>query len=147
MTPGDQETTKRALEEGLELLPRFDKDGLLPCIAVDAGTREVLMLAYMSRESLQRTLESGDAWYFSRSRQALWRKGDTSGQRQRVVEMRVDCDQDALLIAVEVAGDGAACHTGRRSCFYRIVTRQWSNGATLRFAPEESGAERNERNA
>jgi phosphoribosyl-AMP cyclohydrolase len=81
----------------------------------------VLMLAYMNAEALERSIETGEAWYWSRTRGELWRKGATSGQTQRIVEMRVDCDQDALLIKVQVGGDGGACHTGHRSCFYRKV--------------------------
>ena len=113
---------KADLEEGLSFAPRFGPDGLMPCIAVDAGTGDVLMLAYMNAASLSKTVATGEAWYWSRSRGELWHKGATSGQVQTVVEMRVDCDQDALLIRVRVGGDGGACHTGRRTCFYRRVT-------------------------
>jgi len=115
--------SRAQVEEGEGFTPRFGADGLIACIAVDAHDGAVLMLAHMNREALARTLESGEAWYWSRSRRELWHKGATSGQIQRVVEMRVDCDQDALLIRVEVGGDGGCCHTGRRSCFYRAVTR------------------------
>ena len=97
---------------------KWNADGLLPVIAQDATSREVLMLAYMNRESLARTLESGEAHYFSRSRQRLWRKGETSGHVQRVREIRLDCDGDTLLILVEQTG-GIACHTGRRRCFFQ----------------------------
>jgi len=90
------------------------------CVATDAGSGDVLMVAHMNGEALRRTIASGEAWYFSRSRNALWRKGETSGHVQRVVEMRLDCDQDAIWIRVEQTG--AACHTGRRSCFYRAVS-------------------------
>jgi phosphoribosyl-AMP cyclohydrolase len=106
-------------EEGLAFQPEFDASGLVTCVATDAATGDVLMVAHMNDEALRRTIESGDAWYFSRSRNALWRKGETSGQTQRVVEMRMDCDQDAVWIRVEQTG--AACHTGRQSCFYRKV--------------------------
>jgi phosphoribosyl-AMP cyclohydrolase len=106
-------------EEGLLLQPKFDASGLVTCVATDAATGEVLMVAHMNEEALRKTIASGEAWYFSRSRNALWRKGETSGQTQRVVEMRVDCDQDAVWIRVEQVG--AACHTGRKSCFYRKV--------------------------
>jgi len=95
-------------EEGLELRPRFDASGLITCVTTDAASGEVLMVAHMNEEALQKTMASGKAWYFSRSRNALWRKGETSGQTQRVVEMRVDCDQDAVWIRVEQVG--AACH-------------------------------------
>jgi phosphoribosyl-AMP cyclohydrolase len=123
------------LEEGPALTPKFDADGLVTCVATDAATGEVLMVAHMNAEALARTIASGEAWYFSRSRRALWRKGETSGHTQRVVEMRVDCDQDAVWIKVEqVAG---ACHTGRRSCFYRVVPIGQTSGAvTLEFRDE-----------
>jgi phosphoribosyl-AMP cyclohydrolase len=111
----------KALEEGAVFAPRFSGDGLIACITVDASSGEVLMLAHMNREALDKTLASGIMHYWSRSRAALWRKGDTSGQLQSLVELRVDCDQDALLARVNVGGDGGACHTGRRSCFYRRV--------------------------
>jgi len=107
------------IEEGLKFQPKFDASGLVTCVATDAGSGEVLMVAHMNDEALRRTIESGEAWYFSRSRQSLWRKGESSGHTQRVVEMRLDCDQDAIWIRVEQTG--AACHTGRRSCFYRKV--------------------------
>ena len=106
-------------EEGLAFQPRFDASGLVTCVATDAATGDVLMVAHMNDEALRRTVASGEAWYFSRSRNALWRKGETSGHTQHVVEMRMDCDQDAVWIKVEQIG--AACHTGRRSCFYRKV--------------------------
>jgi phosphoribosyl-AMP cyclohydrolase len=108
------------IEEGLTLQPKFDASGLVTCVATDAATAEVLMVAHMNDEALRKTIATGEAWYFSRSRNALWRKGETSGHVQRVVEMRLDCDQDAIWIRVEQAG--AACHTGRWSCFYRQVT-------------------------
>jgi phosphoribosyl-AMP cyclohydrolase len=106
-------------EEGLNFQPKFDASGLVTCVATDAATGDVLMVAHMNDEALRKTIASGEAWYFSRSRNALWRKGETSGQSQRVLEMRMDCDQDAVWIKVEQIG--AACHTGRRSCFYRKV--------------------------
>jgi phosphoribosyl-AMP cyclohydrolase len=109
------------LEEGAAFTPRFSADGLITCVAVDAASGEVLMLAHMNAEALDKTLATGVMHYWSRSRRALWRKGDTSGQVQTVVELRVDCDQDALLARVSVGGDGGACHTGRRTCFYRKV--------------------------
>jgi len=99
---------------------RWDAAGLIPAIVQDASTGEVLMLAYMSREALQRTLESGETWFWSRSRRELWHKGATSGNVQRVVEVRYDCDADALLVRVTPAGP--ACHTGARSCFYRRLS-------------------------
>jgi len=118
------------LEEGAAFAPRFSPDGLVTCVTVDAGSGEVLMLAHMNAEAIAKTLATGVMHYWSRSRQALWRKGETSGQVQTVVELRVDCDQDALLARVEVGGDGGACHTGRRSCFYRRIESA-ADGARL----------------
>jgi phosphoribosyl-AMP cyclohydrolase len=118
------------IEEGLTFQPKFDASGLATCVATDAATGDVLMVAHMNDEALRKTIESGEAWYFSRSRNALWRKGETSGHVQRVVEMRLDCDQDAIWIRVEQTG--AACHTGRRSCFYRKV-EAGEGGARLTF--------------
>ena len=109
------------VEDGAVLMPRFGPDGLITCVTTDAQTGDLLMVAHMTAEALAKTIESGEAWYWSRSRRELWRKGATSGQIQSVVEMRVDCDQDAVWLKVRVAGDGGCCHTGRRSCFYRIV--------------------------
>jgi phosphoribosyl-AMP cyclohydrolase len=121
-------------EEGLSLQPKFDASGRVTCVATDAATGEVLMVAHMNDEALRKTIASGEAWYFSRSRNALWRKGETSGQTQRVVEMRVDCDQDAVWIRVEQ--QGAACHTARKSCFYRKVEAS-DGGAELSFVDAE----------
>ena len=98
----------------------WNADGLAPAVAQDAATGEVLRLAWMNRESLARTLATGEAVYWSRSRAALWRKGETSGHLQRIVEIRLDCDADAILLRVEQVG-GIACHTGRRRCFYRLL--------------------------
>ena len=120
------------IENGAEFAPRFGADGLITCVTAAASDGAVLMLAHMNAEALERTLQTGVMHYWSRSRNELWRKGDTSGQIQRLVELRVDCDQDALLAIVDVGGDGGACHTGRRSCFYRRVAL--SNGrADLEF--------------
>lgn len=113
--------SKQALEESDVFAPNFDAQGLIVCITTERLTGDVLMVAYMNAEALRLTLDTGVAHYWSRSRKALWRKGDTSGQTQTVVEMRTDCDQDAILLVVEAGGDGKACHTGRRSCFYRAV--------------------------
>ena len=118
------------IEEGLSFRPKFDASGLVTCVATDASTSEVLMVAHMNEEALRKTIATGEAWYYSRSRQALWRKGETSGHVQRVVEMRADCDQDAIWIRVEQTG--AACHTGRHSCFYRKVEAA-EGGARLSF--------------
>jgi phosphoribosyl-AMP cyclohydrolase len=129
-SPGD----KTLIEEGAAFTPKFDANGLIVCVTTDASSREVLMVAYMNQLALDKTLETGEAHYWSRSRQSLWRKGDTSGQVQKVVSLRVDCDQDALLLEVEPGGDGKACHTGRKSCFYRRVeTRE--GRTSLAFEP------------
>ena len=128
--------SKVEVEEGGVLTPRFGPDGLMTCVATDAGTGEVLMVAHMNAEALAKTIETGEAWYWSRSRGELRRKGDTSGQVQTVVEMRIDCDQDALWLKVRVGGDGGCCHTGRRSCFYRVVDRDREAGRSLRLAGE-----------
>ena len=113
--------SKDALERGAVLSPRFDASGLIAVVATHAQTGEVLMFAHMNAEALARTLELGEAVYFSRSRNEIWHKGATSGQIQKIVEMRVDCDQDCLWIKVLPQGDGGACHVGFRSCFYRVV--------------------------
>jgi len=117
LVAADQE----ALERGVDLAPRFDDRGLIAAVATHAETGEVLMLAWMNAEALKLTLDTGEAHYFSRSRQALWKKGETSGQVQKVTELRVDCDQDAIWIKVLPQGDGGACHVGFRSCFYRVM--------------------------
>ena len=110
-----------ALEHGAVLAPSFNSEGLIGAILQHAQTGEVLMLGWMNAEALRRTLDTGEVWFFSRSRNELWRKGATSGQIQRVVEMRIDCDQDALLVKVDPQGDGGVCHTGARACFYRVI--------------------------
>ncbi|MGI3902707.1 MAG: phosphoribosyl-AMP cyclohydrolase [Janthinobacterium lividum] len=124
--PADGET----IEETLRLAPRYDAAGLITCVTVGAGDGRILMVAHLNADSLRLTLETGVMHYWSRSRNQLWRKGDTSGQIQRLVDMRVDCDQDVVLARVEVGGDGGACHTGRPTCFYRVVQ---PDGATLRI--------------
>jgi len=113
----DEET----VETGALLAPRFDADGLIVAIAVDADTGEALMVAHMNREALARTIETGSGWFWSRSRRKLWQKGEESGNTLEVAELRIDCDQDAILLKVRVAGDGVACHRGYRSCFYRSI--------------------------
>jgi phosphoribosyl-AMP cyclohydrolase len=118
-TPFAPPGTKQQLEEGGALTPKLGQHGLVTAVVTDHVTGEVLMLAHMNAEALSRSIATGDAWYYSRSRQRLWRKGESSGNTQRIVEMRVDCDQDAVWIKVEQ--EGPACHTGRRSCFYRVV--------------------------
>jgi phosphoribosyl-AMP cyclohydrolase len=111
---------KAQIEESTDFAPKFDSDGLIAAVAIDATTREPLMLAYMNEESLKLTLELGEAVYWSRSRSEIWHKGKTSGHTQKIVEIRTDCDQDALILVVEQIGAGA-CHTGRNSCFYRKI--------------------------
>jgi phosphoribosyl-AMP cyclohydrolase len=112
---------KQALERGTQIAPRFDANGLIAAVVTDVLSGEVLMLAWMNDEALRLTLDTGFAHYFSRSRQALWKKGETSGQLQVVEELRLDCDQDAVWIKVRVQGDGGACHVGFKSCFYRVA--------------------------
>jgi len=123
------------LEEGFALTPKFDADGLVACVATDAASGDVLMVAHMNAEALAKTVATGEAWYFSRSRGTLWKKGETSGHTQRVVEMRIDCDQDAVWIKVEQVV--AACHSGRRSCFYRAVPLGKAGAAKLEFRDEK----------
>jgi phosphoribosyl-AMP cyclohydrolase len=114
-------TDEEAIETGTALMPKFDGDGLIVAIVVDAASGEVLMVAHMNAEALARTIETGEAWFWSRSRQKFWRKGEESGNTLNVAELRVDCDQDAVLLRAAIAGDGVACHQGYRSCFYRSV--------------------------
>lgn len=113
--------SKDEIEEGSVFSPKFDDKGLITAVTTDAKTGELLMVAWMNAEALARTIETGEAWYWSRSRNELWHKGDTSGQIQTVVELRTDCDQDTVWLKVQVAGDGGCCHVGYRSCFYRRV--------------------------
>jgi phosphoribosyl-AMP cyclohydrolase len=114
-------TSIEQVEESAELAPKFDASGLITCVTTDAATGELLMVGYMNALALERTISTGEANYFSRSRQVLWHKGATSGLTQQVVEMRIDDDQDAVWLRVRVAGNGASCHVGYRSCFYRAV--------------------------
>ena len=120
---------KRDLEEGTAFTPRFDANGLVTAVVTDAGDGALLMVAHMNAEALEKTLQTGIAHYWSRSRGKLWVKGETSGNTQAVKEMRTDCDQDVVWLKVEVAGADATCHTGRRSCFYRRVT--WRDGEAV----------------
>lgn len=115
-----ERTSVEQVEEGRELAPKFDKDGLIPVVTTDADSGELLMHAYMNAEALAETIELGEAVYWSRSRQVLWHKGATSGLTQKVREMKIDDDQDTIWLRVEVTG-GASCHVGYRSCFYRSV--------------------------
>lgn len=113
------------IEETEKFTPKFDANGLIPCVTIDHESGDVLMVAYMNEHSIQKTLETGEAHYYSRSRQEIWHKGATSGNTQQVIEMKTDCDQDCLLIRVKMPkqdhGTIEACHTGRTSCFYRSV--------------------------
>ncbi len=121
MSPFPKPGAVEEVERGDVLTPRFDEHGLIAAVATHADTGEVLMLAWMNDEALAKTLSTGEAHYWSRSRKALWKKGETSGQVQMLVELRVDCDQDAVWIKVRPQGDGGACHVGFRSCFYRVA--------------------------
>ncbi|HLL28619.1 MAG TPA: phosphoribosyl-AMP cyclohydrolase [Xanthobacteraceae bacterium] len=119
----------REIEAGTQFMPRFDEHGLISCIVADAGDGTVLMFAHMNEEALARTIETGEGWFWSRSRKQLWKKGETSGNTFTVEEMRIDCDQDAILLRVRVSGSGVACHTGARSCFYRRLPVKQPAGA------------------
>jgi phosphoribosyl-AMP cyclohydrolase len=130
---GDKET----VENGDLLMPKFDQDGLIAAVATEVNTGEVLMVGYMNAEALKRTIDTGEAWYWSRSRQSFWKKGETSGQVQTVHEILTDCDQDALVLKVSVAGNGATCHVGYRSCFYRKVIKPESGAAHLERVEDE----------
>lgn len=120
------------VEEGRLLAPKFDQDGLIPAVTTDADSGELLMLGYMNAEALEKTIETGEAYYWSRSRECLWHKGATSGLIQKIVELRIDDDQDAVWLRVNVVGD-ASCHVGYRSCFYRAI----ETGGDLEDAPIE----------
>ena len=123
----------KPLEEGLEFTPRYDGNGLIPCIVTDAKTGDVLMMAYMNKQALDQTIQTGEAHYWSRSRSELWHKGATSSAIQRVISIRTDCDQDCLLMAVEVQGNkDSTCHTGRKTCFYREIGKN-SKVLSLKF--------------
>ncbi len=123
-----------AREEGLALAPRFDSAGLAPAVVTDSVSGTVLMLAWMNADALGRTIETGEAWFWSRSRQCLWHKGATSGQVQHIEEIRVDCDQDSIWLRVRVPKQAGCCHTGRSSCFYRRVV-SGPGGPTLTLDP------------
>lgn len=114
---------KKTVEDGDLLMPKYDGDGLIAAVVTEVSSGEVLMVGYMNAEALKRTIETGEAWYWSRSRQGYWKKGETSGQIQQVHEILTDCDQDALVLKVSVAGNGATCHVGYRSCFYRKIVK------------------------
>ena len=120
------------IEEGLGFAPQFGADGLITAVVTDVQSGDVLMVAHMNAQAVAKTIETGEAWYYSRSRRKLWEKGESSGHVQRVVELRVDCEQDPLWLKVEQQGPGA-CHTGRRSCFYRAVPLGTTGTVTLEF--------------
>jgi phosphoribosyl-AMP cyclohydrolase len=126
------------VEEGTELAPKFDERGLIPAVTTDYATGELLMHGYMNAEALERTIRTGEAHYFSRSRQALWHKGATSGLVQRVKELRIDDDQDCVWLRVEIGDGGASCHVGYRSCFYRSVPLGGAAGEPVKLEFEES---------
>lgn len=139
MTPSFKDRVSiEQVEEGTDLAPRFDADGLLPCVTTEAASGEVLMVGMMTAEALARTIRTGEMHYWSRSRACLWRKGATSGLVQHVVELRIDDDQDAVWARVSVAGNGASCHVGYRSCFYRAIPLRGDDGAVpaLTFVEE-----------
>ena len=115
---------KTEADSTTQFMPKYDANGLITAIAQDAATNHILMVAHMNAEALTLTLSTGIAHYWSRSRASLWKKGETSGNIQRVLEMQVDCDQDVILMQVRVEGDGKSCHTGRESCFYRQILQQ-----------------------
>ncbi|MFN3132712.1 phosphoribosyl-AMP cyclohydrolase [Roseibium sp.] len=128
---------KATVEEGDRLMPKFDQDGLIAAVVTDFKTSEVLMVGYMNEEALKRTIETGEAWYWSRSRQGFWKKGETSGQIQKVQEILTDCDQDALVVKVTVEGNGATCHVGYRSCFFRKVANTQDGTVRLENVEKE----------
>ncbi len=131
-TPFAARGTTEEIESGPAFAPKFDAHGLIPCIVTDAASGEVVMFAWMNADALSRTITSGQAHYWSRSRKALWRKGEDSGNEQTVVELRTDCDQDVILLKVRTGGAGMNCHTGHRSCFYRTLQTA-DRGITLVF--------------
>jgi len=125
------------VEEGNTLSPKFDKNGLIPCVTTDSVTHEVLMVGYMNAEALVKTIEVGEAFYFSRSRKAVWHKGQTSGLTQKVKEIRIDDDQDSIWLSVDVGGAGASCHVGYKSCFYRSIPSEKQINLDLKLKWEE----------
>lgn len=127
---------KAAVETGALLMPKYDRDGLIVAVVTDHATGEVLMVGYMNEEALKRTIETGEAWYWSRSRKGFWKKGETSGQVQTVHEILTDCDQDAIVLKVSVSGNGATCHVGYRSCFFRKVVS--TDGGPVRLERVEA---------
>jgi phosphoribosyl-AMP cyclohydrolase len=136
MTFAKPSAAKAELEAAGAFTPRFDTNGLITAVVTDVRDGELLMVAHMDAEALTLTIETGIGHYYSRSRAKIWKKGETSGNLQTVHELRTDCDQDAVWLKVSVAGHDAACHTGRRSCFYRVVTKS-DGGAVLEITDHE----------
>ena len=134
--PAREGKDKDTIELGVDFLPKFDADGLIACIVTDADSGDVVMFAYMNAQSLQLTLETREAHYWSRSRQSLWHKGETSGNIQDVIELRTDCDQDAIWIKVRTRGAAANCHQGYKSCFYRAASLE-GDEAKLTFREDK----------
>jgi phosphoribosyl-AMP cyclohydrolase len=125
------------VEEGITLAPKFDQNGLIPVITTSAKTGEVLMHGYMNKEALQLTIQNKEAYYWSRSRNALWHKGATSGLTQKIQSIRIDDDQDTIWLIVNVEGSGASCHVGYRSCFYRSIILDNDNNVELKFEEDK----------
>lgn len=125
------------VEEGSELAPKFDDNGLIPVVISDYSSNDILMHGYMNQESLKQTIDTGEAHYWSRSRQLLWKKGATSGMTHRVKEILIDDDQDAIWLKVEVEGLGASCHVGYKSCFYRKIINKDDSSIRLEFTEKE----------
>ena len=128
--------SRSEVENGLAFQPKFDENGLIAAVVCDATSGDLLMVGYMNAESLRKTIETGEAWYWSRSRQEYWKKGGTSGQVQSVREILTDCDQDALWLKVDVGGNGATCHTGYRSCFHRALVAHDDGRVGLRLVED-----------
>ena len=125
------------VEEGTILAPKFDLDGIIPAVVIETSSGEVLMLGYMNAESLTKTIETKEAYYWSRSREVLWKKGDSSGMIHEVDEILIDDDQDSLLLKVSIKGLGASCHVGYKSCFYRSLQNVTEDGVELEFTEDE----------
>ncbi len=125
------------VEEGITLAPKFDQNGLIPVITTSAKTGEVLMHGYMNKEALQLSIQNKEAYYWSRSRNALWHKGATSGLTQKIQSIRIDDDQDTIWLIVDVEGSGASCHVGYRSCFYRSINLDNENNVELKFEEDK----------
>ena len=132
-----ERTTKDEIELGTDLAPKFNADGTIPAITIDIETGDVVMFAFMNAHSLSLSIQTGIAHYWSRSRGKLWKKGETSGNMQEIVEMRTDCDQDVILIKVRVQGNGASCHQGFHSCFYRTVENIGTENPTLSYNKDD----------